>query len=164
MWGTTKMKNTFKEFTVNVKKSIDREYDGENNMEPNYDDSQKVLNDNVISSIEESYDDDYDDFSIIVDGDDETLIEPEKSNIDMIKLIKAKSLKELSNELDNVEKTGVPAIIDLKYIQERRVSEFKQLGSTFKAFKSATNANIVLLGATKNVIVVTPADIRLLKQ
>lgn len=159
------MKNTFKEFTVNVKKSIDREYDGENNMEPNYDDSQKVLNDNVISSIEESYDDDYDDFSITVDGDDDdTLIEPEKSNIDMIKLIKAKSLKELSNELDNVERTGVPAIIDLKYIQERRVSEFKQLGSTFKAFKSATNANIVLLGATKNVIVVTPADIRLLKQ
>lgn len=157
------MKNTFKEFTVNVKKSIDREYDGENNMQPNYDDSQKVVDDNVISSIGESYDDDYDDFSITVDSDD-VLIEPEKSSIDMIRLIKVKSLKELSNELDNVTKTGVPAIIDLKYIQERRVSEFKQLGSTFKAFKSATNANLVLLGATKNVIVVTPQDIRLLKQ
>lgn len=164
MWGTTKMKNTFKEFTVNVKKSIDREYDGENNMQPNYDDSQKVLNDNVISSIEDSYEDDYDDISITVDSDDDISIEPEKSNIDMIRLIKSKSLKELSKELDNVIKTGVPAIIDLKYIQERRVSEFKQLGSTFKAFKSATNANVVLLGATKNVIVVTPPEIRLLKE
>lgn len=157
------MKNTFKEFTVNVKKSIDREYDGESNMQPNYDDSQKVLSDNVISSIEESYDD-YDDISITVDSDDELSIEPEKSNIDMIRLIKVKSLKELSDELDNVIKTSVPAIIDLKYIQERRVSEFKQVGSTFKAFKSATNANVVLLGSTKNVIVVTPQDIRLLKQ
>lgn len=163
MWGTTKMKNTFKEFTVNVKKSIDREYDGENNMKPNYNDSQKVLSDNVISSIEESYDD-YDDVSITVGADDDYLIEPEKSSIDMIRLIKVKSLKELSDQLDNVIKTGVPAIIDLKYIQERRVSEFKQVGSTFKAFKSATNANIVLLGATKNVIVVTPPEIRLLKQ
>lgn len=158
------MKNTFKEFTVNVKKSIDREYDGENNMQPNYDDSQKVLNDNVISSIEDSYEDDYDDISITVDSDDDISIEPEKSNIDMIRLIKSKSLKELSKELDNVIKTGVPAIIDLKYIQERRVSEFKQVGSTFKAFKSATNANVVLLGATKNVIVVTPPEIRLLKE
>ncbi|WP_323736826.1 hypothetical protein PXD04_02345 [Methanosphaera sp. ISO3-F5] len=157
------MKNTFKEFTVNVKKSIDREYDGENNMQPNYDDSQKVLSDNVISSIEESYDDDYDDVSITVDSDD-VLIEPEKSSIDMIRLIKVKSLKELSVALDNVTKTGVPAIIDLKYIQERRVSEFKQVGSTFKTFKSATNANVVLLGATKNVVVVTPQDIRLVKQ
>ena len=49
------MKNTFKDFTVNVKKSIDREYDGESNMEPDYDDSQKVVDDNVIASIENSY-------------------------------------------------------------------------------------------------------------
>lgn len=160
------MKNTFKEFTVNVKKSIDREYDGEYNMEPNYDDSQKVINDNIISSIEDSYEDDYDDYNITVDHSDEEipLIEPETSNIDMISLIKVKSINDLSKELENVTKTGVPAIIDLKYIQERRSSDFKKLGSTLKAYKSATNANVVLLGATKNVIVVTPEEIRLVKQ
>ena len=54
--------------------------------------------------------------------------------------------------------------MDLKYMQERRVSEFKKVGTTFKAFKSATKGNIVLLGSTKNVIVVTPEDIRLLKE
>lgn len=157
------MKNTFKEFTVNVKKSIDREYDGESNMEPNYDDSQKVLNDNIISSIEDSYDDE--DYGIVIDtDDDDPSIEPDKANIDMIRLIKVKNLKDLSSELDNVNKTGVPAIIDLKYIQERRVSEFKKLGSTIKSFKTSTNANVVLLGATKNVIIVTPQEIRLLKQ
>lgn len=156
--------STFKDFTVNVKKSIDREYDAESNMNPDYDESQKVLNDNVISSIEQSYEDE-DEYNIIVDGDDDiSLIEPETSSIDMIRLIKVKSLNELSKELENVNKTGVPAIIDLKYIQERRSAEFKKLGSTIKAFKSATKANVVLLGSTKNVIVVTPEDIRLLKE
>ncbi len=156
--------STFKDFTVNVKKSIDREYDGESNMEPDYDESQKVLNDNVISSIEESYDDD-EEYNIVVDGDDDiSLIEPETSNIDMIRLIKVKTLNELSKELENVNKTGVPAIIDLKYIQERRSAEYKKLGTTLKAFKSATKANVVLLGSTKNVIVVAPEDIRLLKE
>ncbi len=160
------MKNTFKDFTVNVKKSIDREYDGESNMEPDYDDSQKVVDDNVISSIENSYDDDYEDYDIVVNNpdDDISLIEPETSNVDMIRLIKVKTINELSEQLENVNKTGVPAIIDLKYIQERRVSEFKKLGSTLKAFKSATNANVVLLGSTKNVIVVTPEEIRILKE
>ncbi|WP_461436238.1 hypothetical protein [Methanosphaera sp.] len=160
------MKNTFKDFTVNVKKSIDREYDGESNMEPDYDDSQKVVDDNVISSIENSYEDDYEDYNIVVDNpdDDISLIEPETSNVDMIRLIKVKTINELSEQLENVNKTGVPAIIDLKYIQERRVSEFKKLGSTLKAFKSATNANVVLLGSTKNVIVVTPEEIRIVKE
>lgn len=158
--------STFKDFTVNVKKSIDREYDGESNMEPNYDDSQKVLNDNIISSIEDSYEDDYDDYNIIVDhsDDDISLIEPDSSRIDMIRLIKVKSINELSTELENVNKTGVPAIIDLKYIQERRIKDFKKLGSTLKAYKKATNANVVLLGSTKNVIVVTPENISILKQ
>ena len=156
--------STFKDFTVNVKKSIDREYDGESNMEPDYDESQKVLNDNVISSIEESYDDD-EEYNIIVDdNDDISLIEPETSTVDMIRLIKVRTINELSKELENVNKTGVPAIIDLKYIQERRSKEYNKLGSTLKAYKAATNANVVLLGSTKNVIVVTPEDIRLVKE
>ena len=105
-------------------------------------------------------------YDIVIDNpeDDISLIEPETSSVDMIRLIKVKTINELSEELENVNKTGVPAIIDLKYIQERRVSEFKKLGSTLKAFKSATNANVVLLGSTKNVIVVTPEDIRILKE
>lgn len=158
--------STFKDFTVNVKKSIDREYDGESNMQPNFDEDQKVLNDNVISSIEESYEDDYEDYNIVVDhsDDDISLIEPESSNVDMIRLIKIKTLNELNSELENVTKTGVPAIMDLKYMQERRISEFKKVGTTFSSFKSSTKGNVVLLGSTKNVIVVTPEDIRLLKQ
>jgi hypothetical protein len=64
--------------------------------------------------------------------------------------------------LDNVNKTGVPAIIDLKYIQERRSSEFAKLGSMIKEFKQSTGAQVVLLGSTKNVIVVVPKDIVLL--
>jgi len=156
--------STFKDFTVNVKKSIDREYDADSNMDPNYDESQKALNDNVISSIGDSYDDD-EEYNIIVDADDDiSLIEPETASVDMIRLIKVRSINELSKELENVTKTGVPAIIDLKYIQERRSAEFKKLGSTIKAYKSATKANVVLLGSTKNVIVVTPEDIRLLKE
>lgn len=156
--------STFKDFTVNVKKSIDREYDADSNMDPNYDESQKALNDNVISSIGDSYDDD-EEYNIIVDADDDiSLIEPETTSVDMIRLIKVRSINELSKELENVTKTGVPAIIDLKYIQERRSAEFKKLGSTIKAYKSATKSNVVLLGSTKNVIVVTPEDIRLLKE
>lgn len=158
------MDNSLKDFTINIKKSIDREYDGDYNMEPNYDDGQKMVNDNVISSIQDSYDDDYDD--IVVDhSDDDTLIEPNQgTNIDTIRLVKIKSISALSDELDNVNKTGVPAILDFSYIQERRASEFRKIGSTLKAFKDKTKANVVLLGSTENVVVVTSSEIRLLKQ
>lgn len=158
------MKNSLKDLTVNVKKSIDREYDGELNMEANFDEDQKMLDDNIITSIKDNYDDDNDDFENIVVDHDDDLIEPNQGpNIDTIRLIKVKSLRSLSDELDNVNKTKVPAIIDLKYIQERRKSEFKQIGSTLKAFKKATKASVILLGSVGNVIVVAPADIRILK-
>lgn len=158
------MDNTLKDLTINIKKSIDREYNEEDNMEPNYEDDQKVVDDTIISNIENSYDSDYED--IVIDhSDDDILIEPDQStNIDTIRLVKVKSISDLSDELDNVNKTNVPAIIDLKYIQERRSSEFRKLGSTLNAFKKATNANVILLGSTKNVIVVTPEEIRILKQ
>lgn len=160
------MKNTFRDLTVNVKKSIDREYNGDSNMEPNYNDNQKMLDDNVISSIESSYDDDYEDYDIIVDSiEDDISIEPDRGiNIDSIKLVKIKSLKALSDELDNVNSSNIPALIDLKYLQERRLSEFNQVGSTIKAYKSATKNNVILLGSTGNVILVSPADIRLIKE
>ena len=159
------MENTLKDFTINIKKSIDREYDGDYNMQPNFDNDQKMLNDNVISSIENEYDDDYEDIVIDHSDDDDVLIEPNQgNNIDTIRLIKIRSLSALSDELDNINKTGVPAIIDFKYLQERKLSEFKKVGSTLKAFKNTTNANVVLLGSTGNVIVVTPKEIRLIKQ
>ncbi|RAP49366.1 MAG: hypothetical protein BZ133_08100 [Methanosphaera sp. SHI613] len=159
------MKNSLKDLTVNVKKSIDREYDGEFNVDQSFNDNQKMLNDSIISSIGDSYsdyDDDFDD--ITVEHDDDTiLIEPDRgANIDTIRLIKVKSVYTLNDELDNVNKTGVPAIIDLKYIQERRSSEFAKLGSMIKEFKQSTGAQVVLLGSTKNVIVVVPKDIVLL--
>ena len=62
----------FRDLTINIKKSIDREY--VEDLQPNFDDDQKMLNDdNLISSIEKSYDDDYED-DIIVDHsyDDDT--------------------------------------------------------------------------------------------
>ncbi|MBE6493385.1 MAG: hypothetical protein E7Z84_02095 [Methanosphaera stadtmanae] len=158
------MKNSLKDLTVNVKKSIDREYDGQLNMEPNFDEDQKMLDDNIITSIKENYDNDDDFENIIVDHSENDLIEPNQGpNIDTIRLIKVKSLSSLSDELDNVNKTRVPAIIDLKYIQERRKSEFKQIGSTIKAFKKATKSSVILLGSVGTVIVVAPSDIRILK-
>ncbi len=158
------MKNSLKDLTVNVKKSIDREYDGELNMKPNFDEDQKMLDDNIITSIKENYDNDDDFENIIVDHGENDLIEPNQGpNIDTIRLIKVKSLTDLSDELDNVNKTRVPAIIDLKYIQERRKSDFKQIGSTIKAFKKATKASVILLGSVGNVIVVAPSDIRIIK-
>ena len=57
----------------------------------------------------------------------------------------------------------MPVIIDFKYIQERRSSEFAKLGSMIKEFKESSGAQVVLLGSTKNVILVVPKDIVLLK-
>ena len=158
------MKNSLKDLTVNVKKSIDREYDGEFNIGRSFNNNQKMVNDNLISSIEDSYsdyDDDFDD--ITVEHDDDVLIEPDSGNIDTIRLIKVKSVYTLNDELENVNRTGVPVIIDLKYIQERRSSEFSKLGSMIKEFKESTGCQVVLLGSTKNVIVVVPKDIVLLR-
>ncbi|WP_455644975.1 hypothetical protein [Methanosphaera sp.] len=156
------MENSIKDFTVNIRKSVNHDYDGDYNTEPTFTNDQKMIDDNVISSIEHSYDDDYED--IVVEHDDDLIEIDPGNNIDTIRLVKVKSLSALSDELDNVNKTGVPAILDLKYIQERRASEFKKVASTFRAFKTTTNANVVLLGSTKNVVVVTPEDILLLRQ
>ena len=78
-------------------------------------------------------------------------------------MIKVKSIYTLNDELERVNKTGVPVIIDLKYIQERRSSEFSKLATMIKEFKESSGAQVVLLGSTKNVIVVVPKDIVLLR-
>jgi hypothetical protein len=169
------MKNSLKDLTLNVKKSIDREYDGEMNMEPNNNENQKVVDDDIILSIHNSYDDDYvdDTEDIIVDHNadddediqlDEDVISPnENIGVDTIRLIKVKNVNDLSDEFDTINKTGIPAIIDLKYIQERRPAEFKKVGNAIKAFKEATSGDVVLLGSTKNVIVVAPESVRILR-
>ena len=70
---------------------------------------------------DDEYDDDYEDIVIDHSDDDDVLIEPNQgNNIDTIRLIKIRSLSALSDELDNINKTGVPAIIDFKYLQERK--------------------------------------------
>ncbi|MBE6489002.1 MAG: hypothetical protein E7Z86_09855 [Methanosphaera stadtmanae] len=155
------MKNSLKDLTVNVKKSIDREYDGEFNLESKLDDIKKMVDDNVISSIEDSYDDDYD---VVIEPDDSDVIEINPGpNIDTIRLLKVKSITSLSEELDNVTQTRVPAIIDLKYMQERRSSDFRRLPKIIKEYKEKSHSQVVLLGSTKNVIVVVPEDIILLR-
>ena len=159
------MDNSLRDISINIKKSLDRDYNVDSDMEPNFDDDQKMLSDNFISDVGDSYESDYEDIIVDHSDDEAVLIEPEQGvNIDTIRLVKIKSLNSLSDELDNVNKTGVPAILDLKYIQERRASEFRKLSSTLKAFKNATNASVILLGSTKNVIGVTPKDIRVLRQ
>lgn len=154
------MKNSLKDLTVNVKKSIDREYDGEFNLDSKLDDIKKMVDDNVISSIEDSYDD----YDVVIEPDDSDVIEINPGpNIDTIRLLKVKSITSLSEELDNVTQTRVPAIIDLKYMQERRASDFRRLPKIIKEYKEKTNSQVVLLGSTKNVIVVVPEDIILLR-
>lgn len=154
---------TFRDFTINIKKSIDRDYTL--NAEPEFDDDQKMLNDKLISSIQHGYDSDYED-DIIVDHseDDDFMITPDSSsNIDTIRLVKVKSIPQLKEELENLNQTRVPIIVDFEYIQERRKSEFKLVGRTLNEFKQETDANVVLLGATGNVVVVTPSEILLMK-
>lgn len=154
------MKNSLKDLTVNVKKSIDREYDGEFNLDSKLDDIKKMVDDNVISSIEDSYDD----YDVVIEPDDSDVIEINPGpNIDTIRLLKVKSITSLSEELDNVTQTRVPAIIDLKYMQERRSSDFRRLPKIIKEYKEKSKSQVVLLGSTKNVIVVVPEDIILLR-
>ena len=154
------MKNSLKDLTVNVKKSIDREYDGEFNLDSKLDDIKKMVDDNVISSIEDSYDD----YDVVIEPDDSDVIEINPGpNIDTIRLLKVKSITSISEELDNVTQTRVPAIIDLKYMQERRSSDFRRLPKIIKEYKEKSKSQVVLLGSTKNVIVVVPEDIILLR-
>ena len=158
------MKNSLKDLTVNVKKSIDREYDNNLNLGKSYDDDQKMLDDNIITSIEDSYsEDDYQ--AIVVDrSDSEDIIEPEKeAGIDTIHLTKVRSLRILNKELDSITKTKVPTIIDFQYLQERRSADFKKVGSTLKDYKSSTGASVILLGNAKTVVLVVPPEIRVIK-
>lgn len=158
------MENTFKDFTINIKKSLDRDFS--NDMEPNFDEDQQMLNDKLISSIENNYDDDYED-DIIIDhsaDDDDFMITPDASAcVNTIRLVKIRSIKELEEELENLNQTRIPQIIDFDYIQQRRKSEIKLVGEKLNQFKKETDANLVLLGSTKNVVVVTPSEIMLMK-
>ncbi len=185
------MDNSLSDFTKNIKESIDREYDGDNNMQNELDEDQKVVDEESESSIEEAYDsqEDYDlsagsldkkeesddsenmsdqayEESITIDhGDDDISIQPDPSSaVNIIRLIKIRSISELSDELDNINKTNIPAILDFKYVQERRQSEFRRIGSTLNAFKDATNAHVILLGSTQNVVLVTPENVSVLTQ
>lgn len=120
------MDNSLRDISINIKKSLDRDYNVDSDMEPNFDDDQKMLSDNFISDVGDSYESDYEDIIVDHSDDEAVLIEPEQGvNIDTIRLVKIKSLNSLSDELDNVNKTGVPAILDLKYIQERRASDLE---------------------------------------
>lgn len=158
------MENTFKDFTINIKKSLDRDFT--NDMEPQFDEDQQMLNEKLISSIENNYDSDYED-DIIVDhsaDDDDFMITPDTSScINTIRLVKVRSIKELEEELENLDKTRIPQIIDFDYIKQRRKSEMKLVGEKLNQFKNDTDANLVLLGSTKTVVVVTPSEILLMK-
>ena len=92
------------------------------------------------------------------------MITPDASAcVNTIRLVKIRSIKELEEELENLNQTRIPQIIDFDYIQQRRKSEIKLVGEKLNQFKKETDANLVLLGSTKNVVVVTPSEIMLMK-
>ncbi|MDO5851136.1 MAG: hypothetical protein Q4Q23_01455 [Methanobacteriaceae archaeon] len=174
------MMNTLKDLTFNMKKSIDGEYD-----EPYYfqefDEKREIderlftaINDDELDEIivDQDPEDDIGDNEDKSSGEDpesitpdiEEIITPDHNGYFSLSLVKVRNINEFKTELETVTKTCTPAIIDVKYMGERRPGDFKQLKHVVKEYKKDGKGEIVLLGSAKSVLVITPPNVNLLRK
>lgn len=108
----------------------------------------------------------YDDF-----GDNDSFFEefdpiiPEQSFYEII-LIKPKSIDDMDYIFDQVVEGNNPVIMDLSFIEKKGENEFRQAGERLKVLRQQYNAEAILLAQNedKNLIIVTPARIKLIKK
>lgn len=94
----------------------------------------------------------------------ETIIVPEHSFYEII-LMKAKSLDDFDFALSQITEEKNPIIMDMSNLERDSPEEFKLAGEKLKAYRDKTGGEAILLCKNgKNIIIITPPEIKLIRK
>ena len=94
----------------------------------------------------------------------DTIIVPEHSFYEII-LMKAKTLDEFDYALSQISEEKNPLIMDMSLLERDNPQEFKVAGEKLKAFRDKTGGEAILLCKNgKNIIIITPPEIKLIRK
>ena len=96
--------------------------------------------------------------------EEETIIVPEHSFYEII-LMKIGNLDEFVDALRHIQEEKNPIIMDLSHFERDKPEDFSMAGEKLKAFRDDTGGEAILLSKNgKNVIIVTPPEIKLIRK
>ena len=94
----------------------------------------------------------------------ETIIVQEHSFYEII-LMKINNLEDFVDALRQIEEDKTPIIMDLSHFERDVPEDFSAAGEKLKAFRDNTGGEAILLCKNgKNVIIVTPPEIKLIRK
>lgn len=94
----------------------------------------------------------------------ETIIIPEQSFYEII-LSKVNNLDDFIGALQQIEEEKNPIIMDLTNFEKNVPEDFAMAGEKLKVFRDTTGGEAILLCKNgKNVIIVTPPEIKLIRK
>jgi len=94
----------------------------------------------------------------------ETIIVPEHSFYEII-LMKAKNLDDFDFALSQITEEKNPIIMDMSTLERDSPEELKLAGEKLKAFRDKTGGEAILLCKNgKNIIIITPPEIKLIRK
>ena len=97
--------------------------------------------------------------------DDDFPIVPEQSFYEIV-LIKPQSIDDMDYVFDQVVEENNPVILDLIHLEKKGIEEFRKAGERLKVLREQYNAQAILLAQSsdKNLIIVTPARVKLVRK
>ena len=96
--------------------------------------------------------------------EEETIIVPEHSFYEII-LMKIKNLDDFIDALRHIEEEKNPIIMDLSHFERDVPEDFSTAGEKLKAFRDRTGGEAILLCKNgKNIIIITPPEIKLIRK
>lgn len=97
------------------------------------------------------------------EDDGETIIVPEHSFYEII-LMRAEGIHDIDDALSQIKEEKNPIILDMGYMDDNP-DEFKMVGEKLKNFRETVGGEAILLCKSgKNVIIITPPEIKLVRK
>ena len=95
--------------------------------------------------------------------DKEPIIVPEHSFYEIV-LMKANSIPDVEDALSQIKEEKSPIILDMSFIEEN-VDDFKVVGEKLKEFRDNVGGEAILLCKNgKNIVIITPPEIKLVRK
>jgi SepF-like predicted cell division protein (DUF552 family) len=95
--------------------------------------------------------------------DKEPIIVPEHSFYEII-LMKANSIPDVEDALSQIKEQKNPIILDMSFIEEN-ADDFKIVGEKLKEFRDNVGGEAILLCKNgKNIVIITPPEIKLVRK
>ncbi|GAB4309831.1 MAG: cell division protein SepF [Methanobacteriaceae archaeon] len=96
--------------------------------------------------------------------EEESIIVPEHSFYEII-LMKAKDIEDIKFALEQITEEKNPIIVDMSYLENENPEDFKLAGEMLKNIRKEVGIEAILLCKNgKNVIIITPPEIKLIRK